>query len=222
MSDLEHFAASEGQEADPQAVERMRERMRANAAQIKQAKKDEKKQKKKEDDLAHVIVKYLQSQQKRDIMLLVIRCLEQGIPPVFVLAIISLTEDELQEFISTDGEQKQISTSIYEKALSRIGIEEGTVSLKGRIRITSWLEELKKTADEKGTAITNTLKESTGEIKVIAIQLTSFVLRKFLEKHDSNIEFKKLQVFAHFILTGLCNKIEKKTQNLEKGSSEEV
>ncbi len=218
MSDFEQFGPIEQGEADPQALERMRERMRSNAAQIKQIKKEEGKQKKKEDKLADIIIKYLQSQDKRDLMLLVVRCLKQEIPPVFVLAILSLTETDLtdnpeimNDTIAQISEEQAAKPTIYTNALAKIGINESALQARGMARLNKWIANLRHTADDKGLIVSHTLRESTGKIKVIAIQLMSFILRDFFTSLRIETEFKNLQAFSNFILSGVCKAVEKKS-----------
>lgn len=228
MSDLENFAAQEGQESDPQALEALREKMRANAQQFKKDKKQEDQQHKKEGSLAHIIVKFLQAQGaqagnqtgSQEIMLLIVRCLEQNIPPVLVLAILLLTEHEtlpteeiIPDKIAQASQEMAARPTIYTNALTKIGLNEDTLPIKLKAEINKWIANIRHTADDKGPIVPQTLREPDGKIKVIAIQLTAFILRKFLSQHNLDPEYKKIQAFAHFTLDSVCKSIENKMTN---------
>ncbi len=222
MSDLEHFIGSESNEADPQAVERMRERMKAAAAQMKKDQKQEAKQHKKEIDLADIIVKYLQAQDHKDILLLVLRCLDQNIPPVFVLAVLLLSEKQIRQaagMMLEEADPENHKHIIPENALVQIGAGDGALPLKAKIELDNWIKTLDQTAHEKGMTFVRTAKIPEGEVKVVIIQLAAFVMREFLEAHKIDADFKKLQGFSNFILSGICRKIEKRS-SLSKGEKQ--
>lgn len=81
----------------PDQVREYQARMARNAKQMAAARKQEQKQKKKEDRLFYILLKFIRDNKRNDITLLVARCLEQNIPAVFILAVIMLGNEELQE-----------------------------------------------------------------------------------------------------------------------------
>lgn len=226
MADLESFGGLDSQESiDPQAVERMRERMKAAAAQMKKDRKQEQKQQKKEDKLAKIIAKFLQKRNRNQIMTLVLRCLEQNVTPVFVLAIITLVEAEVREDLfnspassttnstessATDSSEQVMlihpDEEISNKALAHVGAD-SSLPLKARIQFETWIKHLYQVANERGVTIPNTITEANQEIKVCVIQLMSFVIREFLSKNSIEGNFLKIQSVSNFFLKGICKKI---------------
>ena len=99
MADAESFFGREerGDSMDPAAFERFKERMAAASAQLKSLAAQQQKQKKKEDELVKILLKFIQTGQKRDIMLLILRLLEQNIPAAFIVSLLLISESEIQQ-----------------------------------------------------------------------------------------------------------------------------
>jgi hypothetical protein len=103
---LEDFIGMEQNGAmDAAAFERFQERVKAAAAHIQAIRKEEKKRKKKEDELIKILLKFIKSSDKKDLVLLISRVLERNVPANFILAIILLGNEEIQreigEYLST-------------------------------------------------------------------------------------------------------------------------
>lgn len=95
---LEDFIGLEQNGAmDAAAFERFQERVKAAAAQIQAIRKEEKKRKKKEDELIKILLKFIKSSDKKDLVLLISRVLERNVPANFILAIILLGNEEIQK-----------------------------------------------------------------------------------------------------------------------------
>ena len=94
---LESFIGYEsGEPMSSAALEKLREQMKAAAAQIAAIKKEEKRRKKKEEELLKILLKFVKTSHKKDLVLLISRVLEQNLPANFVLAIILLGNEEIQ------------------------------------------------------------------------------------------------------------------------------
>src|SRR5260221_3590095 len=98
MSDLESFFSNDNRSEgmDPAAFERFKERMAAAAAQLKALQKQEQKQKKKEDELVKILLRFIQTGTRRDIMILVSRLLEQNIPAGFIVSLLLISNEDIQ------------------------------------------------------------------------------------------------------------------------------
>ena len=97
---LEDFIGLEQNGAmDAAAFERFQERVKAAAAHIQAIRKEEKKRKKKEDELIKILLKFIKSSDKKDLVLLISRVLERNVPANFILAIILLGNEEIQREI---------------------------------------------------------------------------------------------------------------------------
>jgi len=148
------------------ALEQLRERMKAAAAQIAAIKKEEKKQKKKEQELLKILLQFVQRSQKKDLVLLLSRCLEQDIPANFLLAIILLSNKEIREQMggasgfmalepgqgTTDqvllgGEESHVPDP-EDKALIFFSEEDESLPLKIKIELDAWIKSLLFQAEE--------------------------------------------------------------------------
>jgi hypothetical protein len=166
---LEDFIGFEQNSAmDAAAFERFQERVKAAAAQIQASKKEEKKRKKKEDELVKILLKFIKSSDKKDLVLLISRVLEKNVPANFILAIILLGNEEIQreigEYLSTPKAKPEVlepnpakrgnepEPAAQELSASETGIPEErslvffqtdqTMPLKVRIEIDKWIRDL--------------------------------------------------------------------------------
>ncbi|MDP4008227.1 MAG: hypothetical protein Q8P68_03490 [Candidatus Peregrinibacteria bacterium] len=98
MSDLESFGGLDGGEGlDPAALERFNEQMRENAAHIAALQKAQAAQMQQEDKLVKIILKFIQTSQKTELVVLVTQLLEQNVPAGFILSLIVLGNEDIQE-----------------------------------------------------------------------------------------------------------------------------
>ncbi|MFA4890740.1 MAG: hypothetical protein WC604_00045 [Candidatus Gracilibacteria bacterium] len=95
LEDFAGFNQNEGMDAA--SFEKFKEKMKRAAAQIKALQKEEKKRKKKEDELVKILLKFIKTSHKKDLVLVVSRALEQNLPANFILAIILLGNEEIQK-----------------------------------------------------------------------------------------------------------------------------
>lgn len=155
---------------DEKSFELFREKMKAAAAQIAAIKKEEGKQKKKEEELLKILLKFVKTSQKKELVLLVSRALEQNLPANFILAIILLADEEIEREIGSylmlkagvygdgaGGGSKSVgaegsggegvSLDAQEKALVFFR-EDETMPLKIKIELDMWLKSLLFQAEE--------------------------------------------------------------------------
>lgn len=98
MSDLESFGGLDGGEGlDPAALERFNEQMRENAAHIAALQKAQAAQKQQEDKLVKILLKFIQTSSKTELVVLVTELLAQNVPAGFILSVIVLGNDDIQE-----------------------------------------------------------------------------------------------------------------------------
>ena len=99
MSDLESFGGMDagGDQMSAAAFEKFKERMKAAAAQLKALQAGEQKQKKTEDELIKILLKFITSGKKRDILMLVLRLLEMNVPAGFIVSLLIISNQEIQQ-----------------------------------------------------------------------------------------------------------------------------
>jgi len=237
--DLENFFGSEQDESMSAAsFEKFKEKMKAAAAQIAQIQKEEKRQKQKEDELVKILLKFIKTSQKQELVLLISRALEQNIPANFILAIILLSNPEIESeikgnFLMLKGKIEELSEEKQENSLVFFK-EETSLPLKNRIEMDNWLKNMLIQAEEKPLKLLRFAydieevpietedkyidedERPTKEVKVLKvtlIQLTVFVLREYLEQNSISQEAMDLHDFVEFILKGILNKVEENLNN---------
>ncbi len=207
---LESFISMEGGEGMSEAAfEAFKERMKAAAAQIAAIKKEEKKQKKKEDELIKVLLKFIKTSHKKELVLLISRCIEQNIPANFILAVVLLSNEDIQKEIASYLMLK--TSGDDEKSLTFFGEADQALPLKLKIEIDHWIKNMLSQAQESPQKLIKTSYEMKDEekiIKSIIIQLICFILRDFLEQNKVDEPYEKLYNFSEFILKGILNKTE--------------
>ncbi|MBU2524898.1 hypothetical protein KKG71_06925 [Patescibacteria group bacterium] len=102
MSGIDSFIGLDQNDGamSPEAYEAFREQMRKNAAQIAAMQKGEQKQKKKEDDLVSILLKFIRTGSKKNILILIAKLLAENIPAAVILSIISLDNLDVQKEIN--------------------------------------------------------------------------------------------------------------------------
>lgn len=222
MPDFETFGGVEqpGQ-IDQGSFEKFKERVKAASAQIKALKKGEQKVREKENKLIKILLKFVKNHQKKDIMLLIARLLEQNIPPVFVLSLVLLgNEDVLKEaeeqHLLKAGEggssEKEVANN---KALAFID-DKQALPLELKIKIDEWMKNILTQGLEDPKRIIKTAYDDDGNIKLPLIQLSAFILRDFLEENKQEPEYEKLKEFSDFFIGGILKKIKEKAESMKE------
>lgn len=222
MSDFEAFAGMEegGDKVDPAVFEKFKERIKAAATQIKAIKKSEQKVRKKEDKLIKILLKFVKNSQKRDIMLLIARLLEQNISPVFILSIVLLGNEEVlnQEedkllleggkSIDDVGKEGNQALALFE--------ENQALPLEVRVKIEDWMKNVLAQGLEKPARIVRTVFDDSGILKLPLIQLSAFILRDYLGSMKQEADYEKLKEFSDFFLNGVMKKLKKKADEVKE------
>ncbi len=221
MSDVESFSGfNSGQESmDPAAFEKFKERMAAAAAQLKAIQAGEQKQKKKEDELVKILLKFIQTGQKRDILMLVSRLLEQNVPAAFIVSILLINNQDMQQEIGIkllpagnledllkgkSGEQ----SSAQNQTLPDRYMPNQALPLKIKIAVDAWIQEMIKYAFEKPHRLVETALDANGLIKLPLLQLTILCLEDFLLQNEVQSEYMALKDFMSLMLEGILKRVQ--------------
>jgi hypothetical protein len=229
---LEQFISpDQGEGMSEAAFEALRERMAAAAAQIAAIKKEEGKQKKQEDELLKILLKFVKTSSKTDLVLLISRVLEQNIPANFILSIIVLSNPEIHaevghfKVLDHAGSAAGTDDATPQKnALVFFNSNDDTLPLKVKIELDNWMKNLLLQAEENPQKLIKTayeieMRELPKEwdfedpkyerierVQPILVQIITSVMREFLEQNNITEPFEKLYDFAKFIITGILNK----------------
>lgn len=226
---LESFIGLDsGEPMSAASLEKLREKMKAASAQIKQIKKEEKKAKKKEYDLLKILLKFVKSSHKKELTLLISRVLEINVPANFILTIILLGNKEIQEEVGKFLMLNAPTTD--EKALTFFGKDE-TLPLKIKIELDNWVKDMLAQAEEYPQKMIKTCYKTEfielekeyefdepkykekKSVQPALIELTAFVVSDFLAQNHLPEPKSKTREFAQFILKGILSKTE---ENLDQ------
>src|SRR3989338_10117957 len=221
----------------PEQVREYQARMARNAKQMAAARKQEQKQKKKEDRLFFILLKFIRDNKRNDITLLVSSCLEQNIPAVFILAIIMLGNEDLQEELDIHFNLLKGTSEVPDEpkapisqlkapdkslpsspnALVAFG-DHQTFPLEMRIALDLWTKNIWEAASPIPEKIFKTAVEfnenpkADPESKAVVTQLTAFILRDYFTDHIMDQPFENIKSFADFFLKGLLKRLEEQTE----------
>jgi hypothetical protein len=215
MADFESFAGPEqGDKVDAASFEKFKERIKAASAQIKAAKVQEQKKRKKEQNLIAILIKFVKGNQKKDIMLLIARLLEENLPPLLILSIVMLGHEDLVKEVELEGEKTDNQAlAFFEK--------EQVLPLEIKVEIDKWIKNVLTQALDNPKKLLKTVYDADENIKLPLIQLSSFILRDFLESKKQETDYEKLKEFSDFFLNGVLKQVKKQQETqkeLKKGS----
>lgn len=234
MSSLEFFTPGEGADKgmDAAALERFQERMRANAQALAALQKSEQKQKKQEDKLSAILAAFIKRNQKTDWVILITRLLEQNVPAAFILGVILLADEIVQKAVGIEltmpefaaENQPKTTTPQTPEAISR-ALQNGhfqseSIPLKIRISLELWSKNLWEAAIAQPYRLLTTIIDLEGKPTTTLVQLTTLVVRDFMEQQGVQQNYDAIRSFAQFILEGLIAKLRayiKGTPELKEG-----
>ena len=218
--DLEFFSGfNQSEGMDEASFERFKERMKRAAAQIKALKKEEKRRKKKEDELIKILLRFIQTSHKKELILVISRALEQNLPANFILAIVLLGNEDIQKEI---GDYLMLKgPKIEEENALPFFREDKTLPLKVKIEIDQWIKNIIYQAGESPQKllryaydveeVTVEDEDETRKVKVISkrlTQLTAHVIFDFLKQNGIEEDIVKLKEFSHFLMKGILKKTQ--------------
>lgn len=211
MSDFESFGGFDaGRESfDPAAFERFKERMAAAAAQLKAIQKQEQKQKKSEDELIKILLKFIQTGKKKDVLLLVSRLLEMNVPAAFIVGILIISNKDIQDQLGLKLlPSGQVEQAVEESTnLPDLYIGGQILPLKVKIAMVNWISEVTKKAHDHPHRLIKTALDPDEQVHLTVTQLAAFCLRDFLESQSVPHEYDQLKEFTSFFLNDIISKL---------------
>lgn len=187
-------SVSEGLSEDAKA------RFAAAGAAMAQIRKEEKKSKKKDDKVAQVIIKFLGDDKNAHLFTLISRLVARDCPSIFILAIISLIDEESLKVVS--GYLKEVA----EKDASETVDEQMALTTTGELdaetnrALIDWITRMQMVLSMDPEKILLKLMIDQKNIDGTVLQLTTFVLQRFFEQRQKAAEFAKLQPLTASIL----------------------
>lgn len=202
---------------DTAAFEKFKERMKAAAAQLKSLAAGEQKARKKEDELIKILLKFIKSGKKKDMLLLVLRLLEQNVPAGFIVSLLLISNRDMQEDLGLkmlpSGPEHELPEDSDIETLPDQYLKDSVLPLRVKVAIDAWLHEIAKRASENPEKIIFTVLDEEGIIKLPVTQLAVFSLREFLEGQKVETSYDKLKDFMDMMLEGILKKTREQFQN---------
>ena len=220
MSDVESFSGADDRSEgmDAAAFEKFKERFAAAAAGLKALQKQEQKQRKKEDELIEILRKFIQTGSKQEIMLLVVRLLEQNIPAAFIVSLLLINNEDIQKEL---GIKLLPPGAVEAEKANALTLPDHYMNgeilpLKIKIAIDSWAHEIVERSQEYAHRILETVLDQEGIIKLAVIQLAIFCLRDYLQEQGINLDYDILKNFVSLMLEGILKKVDEEFKNRKK------
>lgn len=222
MSDLESFSGFDagGEGMNAAAFEKFKERMKAAAAQLKALQAGEQRQKKTEDELIKILLKFIQSGKKRDILMLVLRLLEMNVPAGFIVSLLLISNQDIQQELKINLlpslevlAQKEHEINAENTLLPSEYISDQSLPLKVKIAVDAWIKEISRRVSDNPHKILQTVFEPDKTVTLTAVQLGAFSLRDYLESENIPHEYTKLKEFIDLVLGKILNNAEEDLAN---------
>ena len=226
MNGLDSFFGADAAEgaSSPDKVREYKARMARNQQLMAAAQKQEQKQKKDESKLVAILLKFIHAHKRSDVTLLITRCLEQNIPAVFILAIILLGNEEIQEETGiklqlVGGEELGVNEwqELEDKEMKGALVvfeRNHAFPLKIRMTIDLWGKNIFEAASPIPERILKTVVEYNEDprallqAKEVVTQLTAFILRDYLAEFNFSQTYENLKSFADFFMKGVLKRVK--------------
>lgn len=175
-------------------------RFAAAGAAMAQIRKEEKKSKKKDDKVAQVIIKFLGDDKNSHLFTLISRLVARDCPSIFILAIISLIDDEsltvVSDYLKEITEKDAHETVDESMALTKTG----DLDAETNRAMIDWITRMQMVLSTNPEKILLKLMIDQKNIDGTVLQLTTFVLQRFFEQRKKSAQFEKLQPLTASIL----------------------
>lgn len=193
-----------------EAAEKFREQMRKSAAAGKAIAGHHAQQKKKEGKLAHIFVKFLQSKGQSDIVFLIVRLLEQNVPGAFVLAMLIISDPELEKDLEIDLKEKaeqlmaaKANTQDLQVEVSPVSsenmleiIDDETLPSNVKAELNAWGQEILKAGLMLPNRTLQSVLTPDQKLKSIILDILVYSLDAYFDRHGLAFDDDKLKQFA--------------------------
>ncbi len=206
MSELGSFEAGmpseDGGQMSEAAREQLREQFKAAQAAIQQLQQEEKKAKKRDDNVAHIILQFLTDTQRTHLATLIARLVARNCPSTFVLAILSLVNDNCR--IVVEEYLKEQNIDLQDAKVNQTIIpKESILTMEANEHFALWIVRIEYVMGLDAENILDSLLLDDQNIDGTILQLMTFVLQEYLTGQQKNASFDQLQSLSGGILQAL-------------------
>ncbi|PIR53856.1 hypothetical protein COU75_03950 [Candidatus Peregrinibacteria bacterium CG10_big_fil_rev_8_21_14_0_10_42_8] len=191
----------EGVGGAPEALsEDAKARFAAAGAAMAQIRKEEKKSKKKDDQVAKVIMQFLQDEENAHLFTLIARLVARDCPSIFILVVISLIHEESLQAV-TDYLKETVVKDVHETVNESMALtQSGDMDPETNRALIDWITRMQMVLAEGPEKILLKLMIDDRNIDGTVLQLTTFVLQRFFKERKKSADFEKLQPLTASIL----------------------
>lgn len=197
------FRPGEGGGGAPEELsEEAKQRFAAAAAGMKAIQREEKKSKKRDARVAKAILQFLQDDRFTHLFVLISRLVARDCPSIFILAILSLIDDEcltvVHEYLKEEGRQEPEPGELH-LPITR----GGGLSKEANHALVGWITRMQATLALSPEKVLSKLVVGDGNIDGTVLQLATFVLEEFFKSERGgkrSIPFEKLHPLTASIL----------------------
>jgi len=211
QGDLDLFSGPAPSEKKEMSDEQFNEEMRQAQQALAQLQKEEGQAKASDDSLAGIIVQFLGQPQNTDLFLLISRVVAQNVPSELIIAILSLVDqksyDEIKGLLAAGEKSKKTNEKalvIHKKA------DFHSLSPEQKKAIDGWIANISQVAAKKPhrTLESIVIAGPKRELASTVVQLSAFILRKFLAYYKIEIEFQNLRDFMQGVFVEIVKHLE--------------
>lgn len=228
--DLEMFSAPAAKESDEMSDEQFRDQMAATQQAIKQLQQEEGQVRASDTSLAQIIVQFLGQSGNTDLFLLISRVVGQNIPSELILAIIALVDvsasKEVASLLLAPGFKKVEASQTVMTVATPNNFH--SLSLDQKKALDIWIKSINAVSSNRPHITLDALiikKRSLNpadngklikEISPEVIQLSTFILRNYLNSQNVAFEFDQLHEFMTSIFVNLVKTISNIVEGQKK------
>ena len=190
--------------------EKFREEMRRTQQAIKQLQKEEGKAKGYDFNLAAIILQFLSQPQNTDLFLLISRTVAQNIPSELIIAILSLIDKKAQEEVKNFLEAGKAEKAEEKALVIHQKADFESLSPQHKKAIDTWISHMAQVASKKPHRALESMviPGPERELSSVLIQLSAFILRRYLSNHKIDIEFQSLYDFMQKVFVEMVKNLE--------------
>lgn len=185
------------------AREEAAQRFAASQQAAAQQQREERKAKKRDGDVAQVIMQFLTDSQKTHLATLIARLVALDCPTTFLLAILSLINDQCAHAVMEYLRDHQMDMPGGEDANRSVIPAAGALTDEANARLADWVIRMEMVLRVDEDSIIRALIIDDQNIDGTVLQLTAFVLQEFLSGMDKKIPFESLQRLSAGVLQSL-------------------
>lgn len=184
--------------APEQLSEEAKQRFAAAAKAMQQIQREEKRSKKRDDQVAKAIVQFLGQDEHAHLFLLISRLVARDCPSIFILAILSLIHEGSIKAVLDYMKMSDVTLDLEkEKSLQ---LTDSALPIEMNHALLEWISRMQLVVSMDAKQILEHLLVGEHNIDGTVLQLTTFVVSEFFQKHERKIHFEQLQPLTANIL----------------------